>query len=76
MAIINRGHLVAHGSLDELRAGVRARIAATEHNSAHNPAHPATLNGNATLTLEQIFLAIVGTESVPQHTEGELAWLS
>ncbi len=71
VAIINRGHLVAHGSLEELRAGVRARIAATDQ--SHTPGAPGTA---ATLTLEQIFLALVGEEGTRQHTEGELAWLS
>src|ERR1700754_2408294 len=42
IAIIDRGHLIANGSLEELRAGVRAR----------NPED----NSNQTLTLEQIFL--------------------
>ena len=66
IAIINRGHLVAHGSLEDLRAGVRARIAAAEHH-----ADPPT-----TLTLEEIFLAVVGEGGTRHHTEGELAWLS
>ena len=70
IAIINRGHLVAHGSLEELRAGVRARIAAADHHDAGRAEAPATL------TLEQIFLAVVGEEGTRQHTEGELAWLS
>ena len=70
IAIINRGHLVAHGSLEELRAGVRARIAAADHHDSGHAEAPATL------TLEQIFLAVVGEEGTRQHTEGELAWLS
>ncbi len=72
VAIINRGHLVAHGSLDELRAGVRARFAATDQ----SPVASDISNGSTTLTLEQIFLAVVGEEAAPAHTEGELAWLS
>ncbi len=71
VAIINRGQLVAHGSLEELRAGVRARLAAAE---------PGMTSGDtdapATLTLEQIFLSIVGGETAPPQGEGELAWLS
>ncbi len=67
VAIINRGQLVANGSLEELRAGVRARLASADG----SPAEPA-----GTLTLEQIFLSVVGDEGAPQHTEGELAWLS
>lgn len=65
IAIINRGHLVAQGSLDELRAGVQARLAAGEH--------PA--ESGRTLTLEEIFLAVVGTEGTPQRPAGELTWL-
>ena len=72
VAIINRGHLVAQGSLDELRAGVRARLARTEADAVPS----AALNGGATLTLEQIFLAVVGPQAMPPHVEGELAWLS
>ncbi len=65
VAIINKGHLVAQGSLEELRAGVRAR---------HAPALDGEASG--TLTLEQIFLSVVGDTDTPQHTDGELAWLS
>ena len=68
IAIINRGHLVVQGSLEELRAGVRARLASVEG------APPQEATG--TLTLEQIFLSVVGEGQEPQHTEGELAWLS
>ena len=68
VAIINRGHIVAQGSLEELRAGVRARLASVE--GAQAPV-------SNTLTLEQIFLSVVGeTEGAPSHPEGELAWLS
>jgi ABC-2 type transport system ATP-binding protein len=66
IAIIDRGHLIANGSLEELRAGVQAR----------NPEN----NGSAstqTLTLEQIFLSIVGNEpgAQQQQPEQELSWL-
>jgi ABC-2 type transport system ATP-binding protein len=62
IAIIDRGHLIANGSLEELRAGVQAR----ETGSA----------GSQTLTLEQIFLNIVGNESgTQQQPEQELSWL-
>lgn len=71
VAIINRGQLVAHGSLEELRAGVRARLAAQDGGTAA----PDGTSHSGTLTLEQIFLAVVGTEGAPQHPEGELAWL-
>lgn len=71
VAIIDRGQLVAHGSLEELRAGVRAKLAATEGAVADGATH-----NNATLTLEEIFLAVVGSGGAPQHSESELAWLS
>jgi ABC-2 type transport system ATP-binding protein len=64
VAIIDRGHLIANGSLEELRAGVQAR----------NP----DSNGSAstqTLTLEQIFLSIVGNEPGAHQPEQELSWL-
>jgi ABC-2 type transport system ATP-binding protein len=65
IAIIHHGHIVANGSLDELRAGVQARLSpdATEA--------PATK-----LTLEQIFLSVVGhQDAATAHPEQELAWL-
>jgi ABC-2 type transport system ATP-binding protein len=69
IGIIHRGQLVAQGSLEELRAGV---VRAAPHGQgASAPAH---------LTLEQIFLDIVGTDrsgnlaAVPP--EQELSWLS
>lgn len=67
IAIINKGHIVANGSLDELRAGVRARLPA---GADGQPADPS-----AKLTLEEIFLSIVGGER-QQQPEQELAWLS
>jgi ABC-2 type transport system ATP-binding protein len=60
IAIIDRGRLIANGSLEELRAGVQARS-----DSA----------GSQTLTLEQIFLSIVGNEPGAQQPEQELSWL-
>ena len=69
VAIINKGHIVANGSLDELRAGVQARLdaAATNGSGPHER-----------LTLEQIFLSVVGEEGAEsqQARAGELAWLS
>jgi ABC-2 type transport system ATP-binding protein len=66
IAIIDRGHIVAHGSLDELRAGVEARMAASD----------GGLQGTQQqATLEQIFLHVVGDAGVT-HPEQELAWLS
>ena len=64
IAIIDRGHLIAHGSLEELRAGVHAR----------NPDSNGT--SSQTLTLEQIFLNVVGSESGATHPEQELSWLA
>jgi len=68
IAIIDHGHLVAQGSLDELRAGVQARLTP----AGDSPSAPA-----ATLTLEQIFLNIVGAhEGDATHAGQELNWLS
>jgi len=68
VAIIHKGHIVANGSLDELRAGVQARM---------TPG--VDLDPNARVTLEQIFLNVVG--QTPDaggivHSEQELPWLS
>jgi ABC-2 type transport system ATP-binding protein len=63
VAIIHQGRLVANGSLDELRAGVAATLPS---------AIPGTNQGER-LTLEQIFLNIVGTGA--QSTQ-ELSWLA
>ncbi|QMV19265.1 ATP-binding cassette domain-containing protein [Granulicella sp. 5B5] len=68
IAIIHRGHIVAHGSLDELRAGVQARLAPTADGQ------PPQTGG--VLTLEQIFLNVVGGEAGVTHPEQELTWLS
>jgi ABC-2 type transport system ATP-binding protein len=60
VAIIDRGRLVAQGSLEELRTGVEAQ----------SPAGVEEARGK--LTLEEIFLRTVGgTRSVEQ----ELSWL-
>jgi ABC-2 type transport system ATP-binding protein len=70
VAIIHRGHLVAQGSLEELRAGVQAQSAAALTASGAipgDPSHPAEK-----LTLEQIFLRIVGGS---RPAEQELSWL-
>ena len=61
LAIIHQGRLVAQGSLEELRAGVEAR----------QPSAPGALP-QGRLTLEQIFLTIVGGT---RQTEQELTWL-
>src|SRR6201998_186384 len=62
VAIIHRGQLVAQGSLEELRAGVRAQSAA----------QPEDLLSAAKLTLEEIFLHTVGGT---RSAEQELSWL-
>lgn len=64
VAIIHKGRIVAQGSLDELRAGVAANAAAAVG------AAPGEK-----LTLEQIFLAVVGGEGTMRKSEEELAWL-
>ncbi len=67
VAIIHRGRLVAQGSLEELRAGVQAPVASTNDESSGAPALP-----DEKLTLEEIFLRIVGGSRI---SEGELSWL-
>lgn len=64
IAILDKGRIVANGSLDELRAGVQARLGS--ENGAHS----------ARLTLEEIFISVVGGEQNVMRPEGELAWLS
>jgi ABC-2 type transport system ATP-binding protein len=56
VAIIHKGHLVAQGSLDELRAGVPGEQ-------------------GSKVTLEQIFLSIVGEHGAVSHID-ELSWLT
>jgi len=57
VAIISKGHLVAQGSLEELRTGVESQAPAMQGEK---------------LTLEQIFLRIVGGT---RPAERELSWL-
>jgi ABC-2 type transport system ATP-binding protein len=57
VAIIHKGHLVAQGSLEELRAGVESQAPAMQGEK---------------LTLEQIFLRVVGGT---RPAERELSWL-
>jgi len=63
VAIINRGELIAEGSLEQLREGV--------HTQAD------TENHTARLTLEEIFIRVIGKESgrAEQIAEQELSWL-
>ena len=64
VAIIHKGHLVAQGSLEELRAGVQAQTAPAGANE--------DLMAGQKLTLEEIFLRIVGGS---QTQKEELSWL-
>jgi ABC-2 type transport system ATP-binding protein len=69
VAIIDRGQLVAQGSLDELRAGVRASAAVICDGDG---AEQRTISIPEKLTLEEIFLRIVGSS---RTGEQELSWL-
>jgi len=60
VAIIHQGRLVANGSLEELRAGVASTLPGA--------------GGEQRLTLEQIFLAIVGADRA--ELSQELSWLA
>ncbi len=60
VAIIQKGKLVANGSLEELRAGVASNLPGTEREEK--------------LTLEEIFLSTVGAEN--PETAQELSWLA
>jgi ABC-2 type transport system ATP-binding protein len=64
VAIISQGRLVAQGSLEELRAGVAADAPAGSGDDAQASGEK--------LTLEQLFLRIVGGEHC---AEQELSWL-
>jgi ABC-2 type transport system ATP-binding protein len=65
VAIIHQGKLVAQGSLDELRAGVSAQASALSGNQG--------LSAGEKLTLEQMFLRIVGGTRLEER---ELSWLA
>lgn len=60
VAIINKGYLIADGSLEELRAGV------------HTLSDSDT--SDSRLTLEEIFIRVVGKQA-GSETEQELSWL-
>ena len=64
VGIIHQGELVAQGSIDALRAGVEAQLAASNATSEAP---------RGRLTLEQIFLEIVGGT---RAAEQELSWLT
>jgi ABC-2 type transport system ATP-binding protein len=61
IAIISKGRLVAHGSLEDLRAGVRSRLPGSETEER--------------LTLEEIFLNTVGADGEHEPAQ-ELSWLA
>ena len=61
VAIISKGRLVAIGSLEELRAGVVSTLPGAEQGQR--------------LTLEEIFLAILGADGHQESTQ-ELSWLA
>jgi ABC-2 type transport system ATP-binding protein len=61
VAIISRGRLVANGSIAELRSGVSSPVPGAE--------------GERRLTLEEIFLSIVGADGM-QEPQQELSWLA
>jgi ABC-2 type transport system ATP-binding protein len=64
VAIIHQGRLVAQGSLEELRAGVEAQ--------PHPESDNGTTSSTEKLTLEEIFLRVVGGS---RPAEQELSWL-
>src|ERR1700683_1387190 len=70
LALIHRGRLVAQGSLEELRAGVEAQAAAALAGTL--PGESAVPAPGEKLTLEEIFLRIVGG---PRHAEHGFSWL-
>src|ERR1700723_4051342 len=70
VAIIHRGQLIADGSLEEWRAGVEAQSAAPCLASGNAPDEQAMAGEK--LTLEQIFLRVVGGT---RRVEQELSWL-
>jgi ABC-2 type transport system ATP-binding protein len=63
VAIINHGELIADGSLEELRAGVHTQ---SDSDDPH-----------ARLTLEEIFIRVIGKEdgAAALSPEQELSWL-
>jgi ABC-2 type transport system ATP-binding protein len=61
VAIISKGRLVANGSIEELRAGVTSALPGAEQEQR--------------LTLEEIFLSIVGAGAAQEPAQ-ELSWLA
>jgi ABC-2 type transport system ATP-binding protein len=72
VAIIDRGRLVAQGSLEELRAGVEAQTPAVPGNDSGDGSSPVATPSSEKMTLEQIFLRTVGGA---RRAEQELSWL-
>ncbi len=72
VAIIDRGRLVAQGSLEELRAGVEARTPAALGNDSGDGSRGDGTRSGEKMTLEQIFLRTV---SGSRPAEQELSWL-
>ncbi|HTC49227.1 MAG TPA: ABC transporter ATP-binding protein [Candidatus Aquilonibacter sp.] len=72
VAIINRGRLVAQGSLEELRAGVEGITSRVSGEVSDNNSTDPELPSTEKMTLEQIFLRIVGGE---RRNDQELSWL-
>jgi ABC-2 type transport system ATP-binding protein len=66
VGIIHQGRLVAQGSIEELRAGIEARSQPSQKREGDAP------RVGEKLTLEEIFLRIVGGSRV---VEQELSWL-
>ncbi len=58
IAIIDKGRLITHGSLEDLRAGVATAS-----------------NGSRHLTLEEIFIQVVGSQHTADAPARELTWL-
>jgi len=76
VAIIHHGRLVANGSLDELRAGVAASLAAVPGELEHGDGTLAGPQTSEKLTLEELFLRIVGGSQPAEEGLQELSWLT
>jgi ABC-2 type transport system ATP-binding protein len=68
VAIIHQGHLVAQGSLEELRAGVKAQAPAVQGDGSS----AGSIASGEKMTLEEIFLHTVGGS---RQADQELSWL-
>ncbi len=72
VAIIQKGRLVAQGSLEELRAGVEAQNPAGLVDNSGDGSVNGAQPSSEKMTLEQIFLRTVGSS---HPAEQELSWL-